>query len=96
MNRAGYSPASVTLCGLASMWKSTPICVDFPFCHNQRVRLRGAMSFLTDTIAALATPAGTSAIAVVRASGPQVAALVTGIFGETPRCSFRGEVRGSP
>lgn len=42
------------------------------------------MSFLSDTIAALATPVGTSAIAVVRASGPQVAALVTGIFGETP------------
>lgn len=42
------------------------------------------MSFPTDTIAALATPAGTSAIAVVRASGAQVAALVTAIFGETP------------
>ena len=42
------------------------------------------MSFLSDTIAALATPAGTSAIAVVRASGPQVATLVTGIFGDTP------------
>jgi tRNA modification GTPase len=42
------------------------------------------MSFPTDTIAALATPAGTSAIAVVRASGPQVRALVTAIFGETP------------
>ncbi len=42
------------------------------------------MSFLSDTIAALATPVGTSAIAVVRASGPQVASLVTGIFGETP------------
>lgn len=42
------------------------------------------MSFPTDTIAALATPAGTSAIAVVRASGVQVAALVTAIFGETP------------
>lgn len=42
------------------------------------------MSFLSDTIAALATPVGTSAIAVVRASGPQVATLVPGIFGETP------------
>ena len=38
------------------------------------------MSFTPDTIAALATPAGTSAIAVVRASGPQVALLVSGIF----------------
>ena len=42
------------------------------------------MSFPTDNIAALATPAGTSAIAVVRASGPEVAALVARIFGDTP------------
>lgn len=42
------------------------------------------MSFSTDTIAALATPAGTSAIAVVRASGPQVTALMQNIFQETP------------
>ena len=42
------------------------------------------MSFLSDTIAALATPVGTSAIAVVRASGPQIATLVQGIFGQTP------------
>ena len=42
------------------------------------------MSFSGDTIAALATPVGTSAIAVVRASGPQVAALVRAIFGAAP------------
>lgn len=42
------------------------------------------MPFPTDTIAALATPAGTSAIAVVRASGPQVRALITAIFSDTP------------
>jgi tRNA modification GTPase len=42
------------------------------------------MSFLGDTIAALATPVGTSAIAVVRASGPQTAALVRAIFGDPP------------
>jgi tRNA modification GTPase len=42
------------------------------------------MSFPTDTIAALATPAGTSAIAVVRASGPQTRALVTTVFGSAP------------
>jgi tRNA modification GTPase len=42
------------------------------------------MSFPTDTIAALATPVGTSAIAVVRASGPQVSALTRMIFQETP------------
>ncbi len=42
------------------------------------------MSFSGDTIAALATPAGTSAIAVVRASGPQAAGLVRTIFGATP------------
>lgn len=42
------------------------------------------MSFSGDTIAALATPAGTSAIAVVRASGPLTAGLVRTIFGATP------------
>lgn len=42
------------------------------------------MSPPTDTIAALATPVGTSAIAVVRASGPQVGELVRAIFGESP------------
>ncbi len=42
------------------------------------------MSFSGDTIAALATPVGTSAIAVVRASGPQTADLVRAIFGRTP------------
>lgn len=42
------------------------------------------MSRSTDTIAALATPVGTSAIAVVRASGPDCAELATAIFGPTP------------
>ncbi len=37
-----------------------------------------------DTIAALATPTGTSAIAVVRVSGPQTAELVRAIFGTSP------------
>ncbi len=38
----------------------------------------------SDTIAALATPLGTSAIAVVRASGPDTAELARAIFGATP------------
>jgi tRNA modification GTPase len=42
------------------------------------------MSFPTDTIAALATPVGTSAIAVVRASGGDVRSLTTRIFGSAP------------
>lgn len=42
------------------------------------------MSFPGDTIAALATPAGTSAIAVVRASGAQTGGLVRAIFGIVP------------
>ena len=37
-----------------------------------------------DTIAALATPVGTAALAVVRASGPDCAALAHAIFGPTP------------
>ncbi len=44
----------------------------------------GAMSSPTDTIAALATPVGTAALAVVRASGPDCAALAQAIFGPTP------------
>lgn len=42
------------------------------------------MSFSGDTIAALATPVGTSAIAVVRTSGPQTTKLVQDIFDATP------------
>ncbi len=42
------------------------------------------MSFSGDTIAALATPVGTSAIAVVRTSGPQTAELARAIFGTLP------------
>ncbi len=37
-----------------------------------------------DTIAALATPVGTAALALVRVSGPQSALLAAEIFGETP------------
>ena len=48
-----------------------------------------------DTIAALATPAGTSAIAVVRVSGPDASRLLTDIFGEVPpaRVARRGDYR---
>jgi len=47
----------------------------------------------TDTIAALATPTGTSALAVVRVSGPDTKRLVREIFGETPppRAVERGD-----
>jgi tRNA modification GTPase len=38
----------------------------------------------SDTIAALATPAGTSALALVRVSGPDTAEVAREIFGETP------------
>lgn len=46
--------------------------------------LREAMIPVSDTIAALATPAGTAAIAVVRASGPAVPQIVRELFGELP------------
>ncbi len=42
------------------------------------------MPRLNDTIAALATPAGTAAIAVVRVSGPDTARLGRDLFGELP------------
>jgi tRNA modification GTPase len=53
------------------------------------------MSFSGDTIAALATPVGTSAIAVVRASGPQAGDLVRAIFGAAPppRVAQHGDYR---
>lgn len=53
------------------------------------------MPHLEDTIAAPATPSGTSAIAVVRVSGPQCAELAPQIFGATPppriatHCDYR-------
>jgi len=56
----------------------------FHFASGGALSLGGAMGSLHDTIAALATPAGTAAIAVLRASGPEVAALTRAIFGEVP------------
>lgn len=53
------------------------------------------MSALPDTIAAPATPPGSSALAVVRVSGPEVAALTAGIFGRalTPRRAHHADYR---
>ena len=53
------------------------------------------MALLPDTIAAPATPSGTSAIAVVRASGPGVRDLVAGLFGHraAPRTATRADYR---
>ena len=53
------------------------------------------MSLLPDTIASPATPTGTSAIAVVRASGPVVRELVAGLFGAgaAPRTATRADYR---
>jgi tRNA modification GTPase len=42
------------------------------------------MPRFTDTIAALATPAGTSAIAVLRVSGPEAATIARTLIGEAP------------
>ena len=42
------------------------------------------MTSPADTIAALATPVGTSALAVLRVSGPRAAELAVAIFGELP------------
>ncbi|HEY8931790.1 MAG TPA: tRNA uridine-5-carboxymethylaminomethyl(34) synthesis GTPase MnmE [Rariglobus sp.] len=54
------------------------------------------MSRPTDTIAALATPVGTSAIAVVRVSGPACTELASAIFGPAPlppRVARHGDYR---
>jgi tRNA modification GTPase len=54
------------------------------------------MAYSVDTIAALATPVGTSAIAVVRATGPRVAEIVQAIFATTalPRTAQHADYRG--
>jgi tRNA modification GTPase len=52
------------------------------------VDLLRVMLFLSDTIAALATPVGTSAIAVVRMSGSECAKIAAEIFGKTPPPRF--------
>ncbi|MCR6655152.1 MAG: tRNA uridine-5-carboxymethylaminomethyl(34) synthesis GTPase MnmE [Opitutus sp.] len=53
------------------------------------------MSAHSDTIAALATPAGTAALAVLRISGPDTLRLCTELFGKTPlpRQVSRGNYR---
>ena len=53
------------------------------------------MAYSADTIAALATPVGTSALAIVRASGPRVAELGAAIFNEPPlpRLARHGDYR---
>jgi tRNA modification GTPase len=53
------------------------------------------MACPADTIAALATPTGTSALAIVRASGPAASALVAALFRQppAPREVRRGDYR---
>lgn len=62
-------------------WLAT-LCFHFAF--TARIACVRRMSVSSDTIAALATPVGTSAIAVVRASGAQARALVQAVFGDLP------------
>lgn len=56
----------------------------FPFASAAGVALRETVNFSTDNIAALATPVGTSAIAVVRATGGGIRRVVEEIFGAVP------------
>ena len=53
------------------------------------------MAYFADTIAALATPAGTSALAIIRVSGPHIDPLVDAIFSSSPppRQAWRGDYR---
>ena len=48
-----------------------------------------------DTIAALATPAGTSALAIIRISGPDTLAVAAGALGTAPlpRVATHGDYR---
>ncbi len=43
--------------------------------------MKSAATFVTDTIAAIATPAGRGGIGIVRVSGPAVPAMATALFG---------------
>lgn len=54
------------------------------FATRLQLGMHGEMSPSTDCIAALATPVGVSAIAVVRASGPMVPELIRTVFRVTP------------
>jgi tRNA modification GTPase len=54
------------------------------FAFGRAAHWVGAMPSPTDTIAALATPAGTSALAVLRVSGADTARLARELCGETP------------
>ncbi len=60
-----------------------------------RGALRHGMPRSSDTIAALATPAGTSALALVRVSGPDTAGMAQEIFGTLPppRHALHGDYR---
>lgn len=46
--------------------------------------MKSAATFVTDTIAAIATPAGRGGIGIVRVSGPAVPAMATALFGAVP------------
>ena len=59
--------------------------VIFPFAFNGALVCFSPMSLPVDTIAALATPVGTSALAVLRASGPQAGAIATALCGAPPQ-----------
>ena len=67
----------------------------FCFCVRDRARLRDLMAHSEDTIAALATPAGTAALAVIRISGPEAGRLASELLGRTPppRSAIRGDYR---
>lgn len=67
----------------------------FPFASRRALSLGGTMGSLHDTIAALATPTGTAAIALLRASGTEVPGLTRAIFGELPepRIARHGDYR---
>jgi tRNA modification GTPase len=66
----------------------TPVREVFHFAFGRAFAWVKRMSSPTDTIAALATPVGTSAIAVLRVSGPEVQTLVQEIFQEVPPARF--------
>ncbi len=70
---------------------------DFPFAKRGGFAWVRPMLFPSDNIAALATPVGTAAIALLRASGAKVRELLTKIFGAVPtaRMAMHADYRDS-
>jgi tRNA modification GTPase len=84
--RTSALPRSSVVCAIFFLCLFAPLCGQIPL-----------MPRSSDTIAALATPAGTAALALLRISGPDTNDLARAIFGATPppRHARHGDYRAA-